>query len=98
MARMRLFVRRLQANEDAAYDELVRIYNSSIYHVAYRMLGDSAEASDAVQDIFLKVFEHRNLSWRCVSENVDLSDWDFRDFESPSLVEEAEPVIDGFHG
>jgi RNA polymerase sigma-70 factor, ECF subfamily len=53
-----LFVSRLQANEDAAYDELVRIYSASIFHVAYRMLGDSAEASDAVQEIFLKVFRN----------------------------------------
>lgn len=53
-----LFVSRLQANEDAAYDELVRIYSASIYHVAYRMLGDSADASDVVQDIFLKVFRN----------------------------------------
>lgn len=55
-----LFVARLQANEDAAYDELVRTYSASIFHVAYRMLGDSAESSDAVQEIFLKVF--RNIS------------------------------------
>ena len=53
-----LFVSRLQANEDAAYDELVRTYSASIYHVAYRMLGDSAEASDVVQEIFLKVFRN----------------------------------------
>jgi RNA polymerase sigma-70 factor (ECF subfamily) len=54
------FVARLQANEDAAYDELVRVYSASIFHVAYRMLGDTAEASDIVQEIFLKVF--RNIS------------------------------------
>src|SRR5512138_2991148 len=55
-----LFVARLQANEDAAYDELVRTYSASIFHVAYRMLGDTAEASDVVQDIFLKVFRNIN--------------------------------------
>jgi RNA polymerase sigma-70 factor (ECF subfamily) len=55
-----LFVARLQANEDAAYDELVRTFSASIFHVAYRMLGDSAEASDVVQEIFLKVF--RNIA------------------------------------
>ena len=54
------FVSRLQANEDAAYDELVRTYTATIYHVAYRMLGDNAEASDVVQEIFLKVF--RNIA------------------------------------
>ena len=53
-----LFVLRLQANEDAAYDELVRTYHSSIYQVAFRMLGDTADASEVVQEIFLKVFRH----------------------------------------
>jgi len=53
-----VFVARLRANDDAAYDELVRTYSASIFHVAYRMLGDSAEASDAVQEIFLKVFRN----------------------------------------
>jgi RNA polymerase sigma-70 factor (ECF subfamily) len=68
------FVRRLQANEDAAYDELVRTYNASIYHVAFRMLGDTAEASDVVQDIFLKVF--RNIgSFR---GDASLKTWIFR--------------------
>jgi RNA polymerase sigma-70 factor (ECF subfamily) len=53
-----LFVERLRANEDAAYDELVRTYNASVFHVAYRMLGDSGEAADVVQEIFLKVFRN----------------------------------------
>jgi len=53
-----LFILRLQANEDAAYDELVRTYHALIYQVAYRMLGDTGEASDLVQEIFLKVFRH----------------------------------------
>src|SRR2546427_8593878 len=53
-----LFVSRLKANEDAAYDELVRTYSGPIYHVAYRMTGDAAEASDVVQDIFLKIFRN----------------------------------------
>src|SRR5919108_1356309 len=53
-----MFVVRLQANEDAAYDELVRTFSPSMFHVAYRMLGDTAEASDAVQEIFLKVFRN----------------------------------------
>src|SRR5437667_12896113 len=53
-----LFVLRLKANEDAAYDELVRGYHASIFHVAYRMLGDAAEASDTVQEIFRKVFRN----------------------------------------
>jgi RNA polymerase sigma-70 factor, ECF subfamily len=69
-----LFVLRLQANEDAAYDELVRTYSSSIFHVAYRMLGDSAEASDVVQEIFLKVF--RNIAG--FKGEAALKTWVFR--------------------
>jgi len=69
-----LFVLRLKANEDAAYDELVRTYNSSIFHVAYRMLGDSAEASDVVQEIFIKVF--RNIGG--FKGEAALKTWIFR--------------------
>src|SRR6267142_7234947 len=69
-----LFVARLQASEDAAYDELVRTYSASFFHVAYRMLGDSAEASDVVQEIFLKVF--RNIGG--FKGEAALKTWIFR--------------------
>jgi RNA polymerase sigma-70 factor (ECF subfamily) len=55
-----LFVLRLQANDDAAYDELVRSYHGSIYQVASRMLADPGEAADVTQDIFVKVFRNIN--------------------------------------
>jgi len=69
-----VFVARLQANEDLAYDELVRIYHSSIFQVAYRMLGDSSDAADAVQDIFIKVF--RNI--RGFRGDSTLKTWIYR--------------------
>ena len=69
-----LFIARLKANDDAAYDELVRTYNASIFHVAYRMLNDSAEASDVVQEIFLKVF--RNIDG--FKGEAALKTWIFR--------------------
>src|SRR5205809_4651183 len=55
-----LFVLRLKANEDAAYDELVRVYHAQIFQVAFRMLGDAGDAADVVQEIFLKVFRNIN--------------------------------------
>lgn len=73
-AEERLFVLRLKANEDAAYDELVRVYHASIFHVACRMLGDSAEAADIVQEIFLKVF--RNIGG--FKGEAALKTWIFR--------------------
>jgi RNA polymerase sigma-70 factor, ECF subfamily len=69
-----LFVSRLQANEDAAYDELVRSYSATIYHVAYRMLGDPADASDVVQEIFIKIF--RNI--KGFKGEAALKTWIFR--------------------
>src|SRR5438876_3320197 len=69
-----LFVSRLKANEDAAYDQLDRTYSGPIYHVAYRMTGDAAEASDAVQDIFLKIF--RNIGG--FKGEAALKTWIFR--------------------
>jgi len=69
-----VFVARLQANEDAAYDELVRTYHAAIFHVAYRMLGDRGEASDVVQEIFLKVF--RNI--RGFKGEAALKTWIFK--------------------
>ena len=69
-----MFVVRLQANEDAAYDELVRTYSASMFHIAYRMLGDNAEASDIVQEIFLKVF--RNIGG--FKGEAALKTWIFR--------------------
>jgi RNA polymerase sigma-70 factor (ECF subfamily) len=69
-----IFVLRLQANEDAAYDELVRTFHASMFHVAYRMLGDSGDASDVVQEIFLKVF--RNISG--FKGESSLKTWIFR--------------------
>jgi len=55
-----LFVLRLKANEDAAYDELVRTYHGQMFHVAFRMLGDAGDAADVVQEVFLKVFRNIN--------------------------------------
>ena len=69
-----LFVSRLQANEDAAYDELVRSYSATIYHVAYRMLGDPSDASDVVQEIFIKIF--RNI--KGFKGEAALKTWIFR--------------------
>jgi RNA polymerase sigma-70 factor (ECF subfamily) len=68
------FVTRLQANEDAAYDELVRTYHTSVFQVAYRMLGDSGDAADVCQDIFIKVF--RNV--RGFRGDSSLKTWIFR--------------------
>ncbi|MGH8113274.1 MAG: RNA polymerase sigma factor [Rhodanobacteraceae bacterium] len=49
---------RLQTGDAKAFEQLVTCYERPMFNVAYRMLGDAAEAADATQDVFLKVFEH----------------------------------------
>jgi RNA polymerase sigma-70 factor (ECF subfamily) len=41
-----------------AFAELVDMYKGKLFHLAYRMLGNSQEAEDIVQDTFLRVYEH----------------------------------------
>ena len=46
----------LQAGSDEAFDWLVSTYAASVYRVAYRLLNNPADASDVVQEVFLKIF------------------------------------------
>ncbi len=47
---------RLRAGEDAAYEELVRLYGPRLLAVARRFLRSEDDAQDAVQDAFLNAF------------------------------------------
>ena len=52
-----LLARIAGGNEDA-FGTLVGLYQDRFYAVARRMLGDDADAHDAVQNTFLRVFRH----------------------------------------
>ena len=45
----------LQGDVDA-FGELVRLYEPPVFNLAYRMLGDPAEAEDAAQEAFLRAY------------------------------------------
>jgi RNA polymerase sigma-70 factor (ECF subfamily) len=75
-------VARLRVRDARAFEELVECYERPMFNVAYRMLGNAAEAADATQDVFLKVFEnitgydprYRLFSWIyriAVNESID---------------------------
>lgn len=49
-------VQQTLAGKIAAYDELVNRYHRLVYHLAYRMLDNREDASDATQDAFLRAF------------------------------------------
>lgn len=46
------------AGERASLDELFRRYRTVAYRVAHRLLGNEADALDAVQEAFIKVLVH----------------------------------------
>lgn len=47
-----------QHGDVPSFNQLVRVYQGQVYHTAYRVLGDSEAASDAVQDAFVSAFKH----------------------------------------
>jgi len=51
-------LRRVARGETAALAELIRRHQTRLYQVAYRLLNDPVEAEDALQEVFLKVYEH----------------------------------------
>lgn len=44
------------AGDEQAFERLVEVYATPVYNLAYRMLGDPAEAEDAAQETFIRVY------------------------------------------
>lgn len=53
-------IARAQAGDLRAFNELVQQYQSLVYNVAYRILGDEDAAADATQDAFFSAFRALN--------------------------------------
>jgi len=67
-------VERLKRRDEAAFNELVRLYQGKIYRLVFRMLGDAGEAEDLAQEVFVTVFKSID-SFRGDSK---LSTWMYR--------------------
>lgn len=68
------FVRELKARNEAAFTELVRLYQHSVFNLVLRLLGDREEAEDTAQEVFVSVFRHID-SFR---EEASLATWLYR--------------------
>ena len=51
-------VESLRKGHERAYEELISRFQQPVYVLAIRLLGDVSEASDVVQEVFLKVFRN----------------------------------------
>jgi RNA polymerase sigma-70 factor, ECF subfamily len=49
-------VTQLQAGDDEAYEQLVRIHSGALLRVARRFFGDTYDAAEAVQDTFISAY------------------------------------------
>jgi RNA polymerase sigma-70 factor, ECF subfamily len=52
-----VLVTELQAGSETAFDWLVTHYHGPVYNLILGMLGDTADAADAAQEVFLKAFK-----------------------------------------
>ncbi len=52
----KLLVERAQQGDQSAFAELVEKYQTPVYNLAYRMLGNAEDAEDAAQETFLRAF------------------------------------------
>jgi len=50
------WVWRARAGDEGAFGQLVEAYQTPIYNLCYRMLGEAAEAEDAAQETFLRAY------------------------------------------
>lgn len=49
-------VRRAQQGKVEAFEELVRRYERKVYNITYRLLGNEEDATEALQDTFLRTY------------------------------------------
>ena len=51
-----IWIQRAREGNQAAFARLVQAYQTPVYNLAYRMLGNSVEAEDAAQETFIRVY------------------------------------------
>lgn len=67
-------IARLQSRDEAAFEELIRLYEKKVYTLCVRMCGSTEDAEEAAQDAFLAL-------WRGIDrfrQESSLSTWIYR--------------------
>lgn len=90
----------LQVGDEQAYERLIERFQVPVYNLAYRLLNDQSDASDVVQEVFLKVFRNvgkfrggsslRTWVYRiAVNESHNRRRWIFRHRHGETGLEEV---------
>ena len=64
-------IERCLSGDQAAWEDIVRLYRRKVFNVAYKFVGRHDEAEDLTQDVFLKVFK----SLRTFDRRANFSTW-----------------------
>lgn len=70
----RELVHKAREGDKTAFEQLVTIYERKVYATAYRYMGNEADALDASQDVFVRVFRFLNT----FNEDSAFSTWIYR--------------------
>ncbi|MDE3195088.1 MAG: sigma-70 family RNA polymerase sigma factor [Acidobacteriota bacterium] len=90
----------LRAADERAYEQLIERFQTPVYNLAWRLLSDPADASDVVQEVFLKIFRNVNSfrgdsslrTWVyriAVNESHNRRRWLFRHRRGETGIDEA---------
>ncbi len=52
-----LLVERSKKGDRDAFEHLVRLYENKVYTIAYRLMGNHADAADLAQESFIKIYQ-----------------------------------------
>src|SRR5690625_7539584 len=64
-------IKRVKKGDQAAYEEVVKLYQNRIYHHCYRMIGNMHEAEDLAQEVFIRAY----VNIHSFDNNRNFSTW-----------------------
>jgi RNA polymerase sigma-70 factor (ECF subfamily) len=74
MDQEKILIQKCKNGDIHSFELLIESYQSKVFNIAYRMLGNAEDASDVAQEVFLKIFK----SISTFKEEASLSTWIYR--------------------